>query len=162
MAQRGAQFYFIFAVLRTRFSSSKMLWRNVLRAKFRRAKIFADAGKKPSENLANIFADFRPFISRKSGRKKFHEKSSTFPRGTKQNSFTARFLEGGAPTKWAFSTLKLAPPWREPPLKHGLTVCDSQRQRGERVQCCAWAIYLRRGIGVGVKGPFKGSREVTQ
>ena len=41
-------------------------------------KNFADAGEKRSENLAKHFADFRPLISRKSGCKKFHEKSSTF------------------------------------------------------------------------------------
>ena len=38
-------------------------------------KFFADTGEKRSELLARNFADFRPLISRKSGRKKFHEKS---------------------------------------------------------------------------------------
>ena len=49
-----------------------------------RAKFLTDTGEKRGEILAKDFADFRPSISRKSGRKKFHEKSSTFPRGTKQ------------------------------------------------------------------------------
>ena len=42
------------------------------------AKVFADKGEKRSDILAKHFADFRPLISRKTGRKKFHEKSSTF------------------------------------------------------------------------------------
>ena len=41
-------------------------------------KFFADAGEKRGEILAKLFADFRPLISKKSGRKKFHGKSSTF------------------------------------------------------------------------------------
>ena len=39
-------------------------------------KFFADVGEK-CEKMANFFADFRPSISRKSGRKKFHEKLAT-------------------------------------------------------------------------------------
>ena len=39
------------------------------------AKFYADKGKKRGEILANIFADFYPSISRKSGRKKFHKKN---------------------------------------------------------------------------------------
>ena len=38
------------------------------------AKFFEEIG----EILAKFFADFRPSISRENGRKKFHEKSSTF------------------------------------------------------------------------------------
>ena len=41
------------------------------------AKNFANVGEKRGENLAKFLADFRPSISKKSGRKKFHEKSST-------------------------------------------------------------------------------------
>ena len=41
------------------------------------AKNFADMGEKRGENLAKCFANFRPSISMKSGRKKFHEKSTT-------------------------------------------------------------------------------------
>ena len=41
-------------------------------------KCFADAGEKRGEILAKKIADFRPLTSRKSGRKKIHEKSSTF------------------------------------------------------------------------------------
>ena len=41
------------------------------------ANIFADMGEKRGEDLAKNFADFRPSVSRKSGRKKFHAKSST-------------------------------------------------------------------------------------
>ena len=42
-----------------------------------RAKLIADFGEKCGETLARNVADFRPSISRKSGRKRFHEKSST-------------------------------------------------------------------------------------
>ena len=38
------------------------------------AKFFADMGEKCGEKLAKNFTDFRPSISRRSGRKKFHEK----------------------------------------------------------------------------------------
>ena len=41
------------------------------------AKFFADMGEKCCEKMAKFFADFRPSISRKSGRKKFHEKLAT-------------------------------------------------------------------------------------
>ena len=41
------------------------------------AKMFADMGEKRGKSLAKCFADFRPSISWKSGRKKCHEKSST-------------------------------------------------------------------------------------
>ena len=41
------------------------------------AKILADIGEKRGKNLAKTVADFCPSISRQSGRKKFHEKSST-------------------------------------------------------------------------------------
>ena len=42
------------------------------------AKFLQEIGEKCGENLAKFFADFRPSISRENGRKKFHEKSSTF------------------------------------------------------------------------------------
>ena len=42
------------------------------------AKFFEEIGEKCGEILAKFFADFRPSISRENGRKKFHEKSSTF------------------------------------------------------------------------------------
>ena len=38
------------------------------------ANFFAVTSEQLSEILAKHFADFRPLISRKSGRKKFHEK----------------------------------------------------------------------------------------
>ena len=41
------------------------------------AKFFADMGENCGEKMAKLFADFRPSISRKSGRKKFHEKLGT-------------------------------------------------------------------------------------
>ena len=66
------------------------------------AKFFKEIGEKCGEILANFFADFRPSMSRENGRKKCHEKSSTFstvhqikffsllqlwgPRGPKANS----------------------------------------------------------------------------
>ena len=42
------------------------------------AKFFEEIVEKCGEILAKFFADFRPSISRENGRKKFHEKSSTF------------------------------------------------------------------------------------
>ena len=41
------------------------------------ANFFVDMGEKCGEKMAKCFADFRPSISRKSGRKKFHEKLAT-------------------------------------------------------------------------------------
>ena len=59
------------------------------------AKFFADAGEKRSENLAKNFAEFRPLISRKSGRKKFHKKSSTFSTRDETKFFHREILGGG-------------------------------------------------------------------
>ena len=42
------------------------------------ASVFVYTGEKRSEILAKHFAGFRLLISRESGSKKFHEKSSTF------------------------------------------------------------------------------------
>ena len=42
------------------------------------AKFLQATGEKCGENLAKTFAKFRPSIYRENGRKKFHEKSSTF------------------------------------------------------------------------------------
>ena len=42
------------------------------------ANFLQETGEKCGEHLAKHFADFRPSISRKHGRKKFHGKSSTF------------------------------------------------------------------------------------
>ena len=56
-----------------------------------------NSGEKRREILAKMFAGFRPLISRKSGRKKNDENAPQCPQGTKQNFFTARFWEWGAP-----------------------------------------------------------------
>ena len=62
------------------------------------AKLFADTGEKRSEISANKIADFRPLISRKSGRKRFHEKSSTFSTMDEAKFFHREILGvGGAP-----------------------------------------------------------------
>ena len=77
------------------------------------AKFFADAGEKRSENLAKHFADFRPLICRKSGRKKFHEKSSTFSTKDETKFFHREILGGGgAPTfgQRASTTHEESPP----------------------------------------------------
>ena len=42
------------------------------------AKFLQETGEKCGEILAKFFADFCPSISRENGRKRFHEKSSTF------------------------------------------------------------------------------------
>ena len=60
-------------------------------------EIFADMGEKCGEKMAKLFADFRPSISRKSERKKFHEKLATNS-AVKSNSFTARLWEFGGTT----------------------------------------------------------------
>ena len=57
------------------------------------AKVFAEVGEKRGETLAKLFADFRPLISRKSGRNEFHDNSRRISRAKKDNSFTARLWE---------------------------------------------------------------------
>ena len=53
--------------------------------------------EKCGEKMAKFFADFRPSISRKSGRKKFHETLATNSAGREMKFFTARLWEfGGA------------------------------------------------------------------
>ena len=61
------------------------------------AKVFADTGEKCSEIFAKKFADFRPWISRKSGRKKFHEKSSTVSTRAETKFFHSEILGVGCP-----------------------------------------------------------------
>ena len=63
------------------------------------ANFFTDAGEKRRENLAKNFANFRPLIFRKSGRKKFHEKSSTFSTRDETKFFHRKILGGGCPKK---------------------------------------------------------------
>ena len=58
------------------------------------AKFFEEIGEKCGEILAKFFADFRPSISRENGRKKFHEKSSTFST-VHQIKFFRCFNSGG-------------------------------------------------------------------
>ena len=64
-----------------------------------RQRIFAETGEKRCEILAKTFAYFRPLISRKSGRKKFHEKSSTCSTRGETNFFHREILGVGGPTK---------------------------------------------------------------
>ena len=61
------------------------------------AKCFADAGEKRPENSAKTFADFRPLISRKSGCKKFHEKSSKIFHEGRNKILSPRDSGRGAP-----------------------------------------------------------------
>ena len=64
------------------------------------AKFFEELGEKCGEILAKFFADFHPSISRENGRKKFHEKSSTF--STVQQIkffFTAATLGASGPNR---------------------------------------------------------------
>ena len=67
------------------------------------ARFFADTGEKRSEILAKNVADFRPLTSRKSGRKKFHEKSSTFSTKDKTKFFHREILGVGGPKTWTVS-----------------------------------------------------------
>ena len=65
------------------------------------AKIFADMGEKRcSENLATVFIDVHPSISRKSPRKKFHEKSSTNFTSQETKFFQCETL-GAGPENWS-------------------------------------------------------------
>ena len=63
------------------------------------AKFFADAGEKRSEHLAKNFADFCPLISRKSGGKKFHKKSSTFSTRDETKLLSPRDSGRGVPQR---------------------------------------------------------------
>ena len=72
---------FFGAFLGTPFLMPKSPEREIL------AKFFADTGEKCGEKMAKFFADFRPSISRKSGRKKFHEKLATNSAGRKIKFF---------------------------------------------------------------------------
>ena len=82
-------------------------------------KMFADAGEKRSENLAKNFADFHPLISRKSGCKTFHEKSSTFFTRDETKFFHREILGRGCPNK--MSSLLIFPILAWGP-------CESQRK----------------------------------
>ena len=60
------------------------------------AKFFADMGEKCGEKMANFFTDFRPSISRISGRKKFHEELAKNSAGCEIKFFhPARLWEFG-------------------------------------------------------------------
>ena len=104
-------------------------------------EIFCRHGRKMRRKMARIFADFRPLISWKRGRKTFHEKLATNSAGSeKQNSFTARLGSLGAQF--------LAPPLLahgfvpKPPLFPGpLTVF----RRGR-------AVFRGRGVGEDPQG----------
>ena len=61
------------------------------------AKFFADTGEKRGEILAKTFAAFGPLISSQSGRKKIHEKSSTFSTRDKTKFFHREILGVGGP-----------------------------------------------------------------
>ena len=63
------------------------------------AKFFADTGENRGEILAKHFADFRRLISRKSGRKKFHEKSCTFSTRDETKFFHREILGVGGHNK---------------------------------------------------------------
>ena len=59
------------------------------------AKFFADMGEKCGEKMAKFFADFRPSISKKRGRKKFHEKLATNSAGREIKFFHRETLGVG-------------------------------------------------------------------
>ena len=58
------------------------------------AKFFADMGEKCGEKMAKFFADFRPSIFRKSGRRKFHKKLATNSGGREIKFFHRETLGG--------------------------------------------------------------------
>ena len=70
------------------------------------AIFFADNGEKCGEKMAKCFADFRPSISRKSGRKKFHEKMATNSAGRGIKFFHRETLG-----VWGHNRLRLSLKW---------------------------------------------------
>ena len=64
------------------------------------AKFFADMGEKCCEKMAKCFADFRPSISRKSGREKFHEKLATNSAGREIKFFHRETLGVWGHNNW--------------------------------------------------------------
>ena len=81
-------------------------------------KFSADAGEKRGEILAKKFADFRPLISRKSGRRKFHEKSSTFSTRDETKFFHSEILGVGGPDGFASSRKQAEYGFGEHGFKH--------------------------------------------
>ena len=71
--------------------------RQICAAPLRKRPLLYDTGEKRSEMLAKNVADFLPLISRKCGRKKFHEKSSTLPTRDKTEFFHGEILGVGGP-----------------------------------------------------------------
>ena len=63
------------------------------------SKFCADTGEKRREILAKKIADFHSLISRKSGRKKFHEKSFTFSTRDETKIYHREILGVGGPKK---------------------------------------------------------------
>ena len=63
------------------------------------AKFFDDMGDKCGEKMAKFFADVRPSISKKSGRKKLHQKLATNSAGREIKFFHRETL--GVWAKWA-------------------------------------------------------------
>ena len=78
-----------------RSRDSAILVRDVWCVCFLDAGNSAHMGEERGENLAKLFADFHPSISRKIGRKKFHEKSSTSFTG--HETKFSQSSSGGAP-----------------------------------------------------------------
>ena len=72
------------------------------------AKFVTDTGEKRSEILANNFADFRPLISRESGCKKFHEKSS----------YRTPVKRSSEPQKRFYQTFRIEPPLFRSPFQN--------------------------------------------
>ena len=71
----------------------KLLCRKAPRAKFWR-NFSPTWAKNAAKKMAKFFADFRPSISRKSGRKKFHEKLATNSAGREIKFFHRETLGG--------------------------------------------------------------------
>ena len=76
------------------------------------AQNFADMGDKRGEYLAKCFADFRPSTSRKIIECFRGQHTGGGGNFTSFSWFSGPFFHAA---EWAFSTLKLAPPWKEPP-----------------------------------------------
>ena len=76
-------------------------------------EIFRRDRRKMRRNFGEIFADFRPSISRENGRKQFHKKSSTFSTVHQIKFFHCCNSGGlGAQTFWSFHLPCKPIPWR--------------------------------------------------
>ena len=89
-------------------------------------------GETCGENLAKNSADFRPSISRKAGRKKFHEKLAANSTSRETNFFHRETLGG-----WGLRDLKSLAIWRTE-IAAIFAICDCDAHRGPKKSLRVW------------------------